>query len=240
MAGLKKKQAASASYKKVADSVDLENTQQMTEQVEVFKTNLETFARKYKSEINKNPEFRQMFVQMCSLMGVDPLSSAKNSFWAILGMGDFYYELAVQIVEVCMSTRRETGGLIDLSELVSMLQKTRGTNAEVISADDVERAIKKLGVLGNGFQVLTVGNRKLVQSVALEMSSDHTTVLELAQENGGVVNNGLIRKELGWRDEHRVESVLQFLLAEGMAWIDQKTENGEEDDYYVLSLCGGF
>ena len=38
---------------------------------------------------------------MCASVGVDPLASGKG-FWAEkLGVGDFYYELAVQIVEVC-------------------------------------------------------------------------------------------------------------------------------------------
>ena len=37
---------------------------------------------------------------MCSKIGVDPLASSKG-FWAqLLGVGDFYYELGVQIVEV--------------------------------------------------------------------------------------------------------------------------------------------
>lgn len=38
---------------------------------------------------------------MCASIGVDPLSSGKG-FWSVLGIGDFYYELAVQIVEVCL------------------------------------------------------------------------------------------------------------------------------------------
>jgi ESCRT-II complex subunit VPS22 len=34
---------------------------------------------------------------MCSAVGVDPLASQKG-FWAeLLGFGDFYYELGVQI-----------------------------------------------------------------------------------------------------------------------------------------------
>ena len=39
---------------------------------------------------------------MCSKIGVDPLASSKG-FWAqLLGVGDFYYELGVQIVEVTL------------------------------------------------------------------------------------------------------------------------------------------
>jgi ESCRT-II complex subunit VPS22 len=37
---------------------------------------------------------------MCASIGVDPLASGKG-FWSnMLDIGDFYYELAVQIVEV--------------------------------------------------------------------------------------------------------------------------------------------
>lgn len=46
---------------------------------------------------------------------MDPLASNKG-FWAeVLGVGDFYYELGVQIVDVCMATRPVNGGLIDVT-----------------------------------------------------------------------------------------------------------------------------
>lgn len=78
--------------------------QQVSQQMDVFKKSLEEFAMKYKSEIRKNPEFRARFQVMCSKIGVDPLASSKG-FWAqLLGVGDFYYELGVQIVEVTQSS----------------------------------------------------------------------------------------------------------------------------------------
>ena len=46
----------------------------MAEQITVFKENLEEFAKKYKKEINKNPEFRKYFQDMCTKIGVDPLA----------------------------------------------------------------------------------------------------------------------------------------------------------------------
>ena len=36
--------------------------------------NLEAFAKKYKNDINKNPEFRKQFQVMCNAIGVDPLA----------------------------------------------------------------------------------------------------------------------------------------------------------------------
>lgn len=38
---------------------------------------------------------------------------ASKGFWAeMLGVGDFYYELGVQIVEVCMATNHRNGGKV--------------------------------------------------------------------------------------------------------------------------------
>mmetsp|Transcript_17280 Transcript_17280/g.21993 ORF Transcript_17280/g.21993 Transcript_17280/m.21993 type:complete len:83 (+) Transcript_17280:25-273(+) len=46
----------------------------MKQQLEVFKSNLETFARKHKKDINKDPQLRKHFQVMCASIGVDPLA----------------------------------------------------------------------------------------------------------------------------------------------------------------------
>lgn len=82
--------------------------EQMVKQMDVLKENLEEFAGKHKAEIKKNAQFRRQFQEMCAAIGVDPLASGKG-FWSVLGMGDFYYELAVQVVEVCLAANHSTG-----------------------------------------------------------------------------------------------------------------------------------
>ncbi len=42
-------------------------------------------------------------------------------------------------------------------------------------------AIRKLKVLGNGFSVIPMGGRYLVQSVPGELTMDHTTILQNAE-----------------------------------------------------------
>jgi ESCRT-II complex subunit VPS22 len=67
--------------------------------------------------------------------------------WAeLLGFGDFYFELGVQVVEQCMATRSVNGGLMEVGELTQRVMKRRGGQAEPVTADDVVRAIKKLQV----------------------------------------------------------------------------------------------
>ncbi|CDY29270.1 BnaC01g19220D [Brassica napus] len=125
-------------------------TDMMKEQLATFKSQLEEFARKHKNDIRKNPAFRAQFHEMCAKVGVDPLASNKG-FWAeLLGIGDFYYELGVQIIEVCMLTRSLNGGLISLQELCNHLRQRRKKDSEAVNEDDCLRAISKLKVVEAG------------------------------------------------------------------------------------------
>jgi ESCRT-II complex subunit VPS22 len=47
--------------------------------------------------------------------------------------------------------------------------------------DDIERAVKKLKVLGKGFEILNIGSTKILQTVPCELNTDHTAVMALAQ-----------------------------------------------------------
>lgn len=94
-------------------------------QIAAFEANLAEFARKYRAEINKNPDFRRAFAKMTTSIGVDPLASSKGFWGKMLGVGDFYYELGVQIVDVCFSTRATNGGLMSVNELTARLTRMR-------------------------------------------------------------------------------------------------------------------
>ena len=72
--------------------------------------------------VRQDPEFRAKFHAMCAHVGVDPLASNKGVWAQLLGFGDFYYELGVQIVEACLATRAYNGGLIDLPALQRYVQ----------------------------------------------------------------------------------------------------------------------
>ncbi|XP_050841874.1 vacuolar-sorting protein SNF8 isoform X8 [Serinus canaria] len=207
-----------AKYKERGTVLAEDQLAQMSKQLETFRTHLQAFASKHKQEIRRSPEFRLQFQHMCAAIGVDPLASGKG-FWAeVLGVGDFYYELGVQIIEVCLALRHRNGGLITLEELQQQVLKGRGKFAQDVSADDLVRAIKKLKVLGSGFGLIPVGGTVLVQSVPAELSMDHSVVLQLAEKKGFVTVSE-IRESLGWETE-RAKQVLDHLLKEGMAWLD--------------------
>lgn len=207
------------------------------------------FARKYQKEISQNPALRTHFTKMCSKIGVDPLicnyglifqSSftilffivASKGFWTeMLGIGDFYYELAVQIVEICFSMRAETGGLLEMNFLISKLKKMRGNKSE-ITEEDVEISIKTLEPLGSGYEIIKLNTRTFVQSVPRELSQDQSNLLRKASERGGKINYEAFLAV--WTTE-RFENTVSALLAEGLVWVDSKTSN-MEPDYWIASF----
>lgn len=114
-------------------AVTAEHLRQMKQQFETFKSNLEQFAIRHKKEIQQDPSFRAQFHAMCASIGADPLTSRKGVWADLLGVGDYYYELAVRIIEICVATRPMNGGLLSLRELQTVLSTKRMTYTERVS-----------------------------------------------------------------------------------------------------------
>jgi len=51
-----------------------EQLMQLSQNLNVFTSKLEDFARRYRDEIRKNAQFRRHFQEMCASVGVDPLA----------------------------------------------------------------------------------------------------------------------------------------------------------------------
>ncbi|KAL2523686.1 Vacuolar protein sorting-associated protein [Abeliophyllum distichum] len=222
--GLQNAAAARDQYRLLGENVAKLRTDVLKEQLSTFRSQLEDFARKHKNDIRKNPAFRAQFHEMCAKVGVDPLASNKG-FWAeLLGIGDFYYELGVQIVDICLATRPHNGGLISLEDLCKLLGQRRKGAREAVSEDDCLRAISKLKVLGNGFEVISVGKKKLVRSVPTELNKDHNEILELAQGQGYVTVDE-VQRRISWSSGRAIDA-LETLLEEGLAMIDDGHRDG--------------
>jgi len=98
---------------------------------------------------------------MCNAIGVDPLASSHHrnnkidkskggSFWTqMLGgsVNDFYFDLAVKVVEICRETRDENGGMISIAEVKKRVLKGKAIGSGmdvseyVISYSDVDISI---------------------------------------------------------------------------------------------------
>lgn len=131
----------------------------------------------------------------------------------------------MQIVEICLATRPHNGGLINLQELCDLLGQRRKSFREAVSEDDCLRAISKLKVLGNGFEVISVGKKKLVRSVPTELNKDHNEILDLAQAEGFVTVEE-VERQLSWSSGRAIDA-LETLLEEGLAMIDDRHRDGK-------------
>ena len=225
VAGIQKKDAIKEKYKGKGSEIEENQIQQMSMQLETFREKLEEFASKHKNDIRKNPQFRNQFQEMCAAIGVDPLASSKGFWSELLGVGDFYYELGVQIIEVCMAASHRTGGLMELGELRRKVVSSRGrTSSQDITNEDVLQAIKKLHVLGSGVRLIETQGRYLVQSVSKELSMDHTAVLgEAEKTERGFVSDTSLMKGLNWSKE-RADKALDDLVMEGFGWVDGQSK----------------
>lgn len=198
----------------------------LEKQLEDFRDKLGAFSTQYQDKIRKDPVFRKQFTEMCASLGVDPLSSSKNMWASMSGVGDFYYELAVQAIEICIATRKRNGGLLEINELYRLLVKSRGKYKDKISLDDLKQSLKNLKVLGSGFQMVSAGRRTFVQSVPSDMGPDPERVLDLAEQQGGVITAKVLHVTEGWTYD-RAETVLTKLLHSSQAWLDVD-KNGEK------------
>lgn len=116
-------------------------------QLAVFRSLAQQFAQTHAREIRSNPSFRTQFARMCAAIGVDPLAASSRgaedgqpgeggSVWSqLLGrsVNDFYFELAVRVVEICNQTQMENGGLLAVREAKEKLMKGRMEGAPDIS-----------------------------------------------------------------------------------------------------------
>jgi ESCRT-II complex subunit VPS22 len=63
----------------------------------------------------------------------------------------------------------------------SSTKRSQQQSLQQISEDDIVRAIKTMKPLSGGYEVLQIGNRKLVRSVPKELDKDQSALLLLAQ-----------------------------------------------------------
>lgn len=224
IAGFDQHRSLQTQFRSLGKETQTAEREHLTQKLQEFRAALEEFALQHRNEIRQNPQFRAQFHKMCANVGVDPLASNKGFWTQLLGFGDFYYELAVQVVEAALAARVLNGGLMELGQLRETVQRRRGAAAAPISDDDLLRAIDSLKCLGGGWAVLDVGGKKLVRSVPAELNTDQNTILELATATGYVSLEGVMQ-ERGWV-RIRVVQALDTLLRDGFAMVDDGAPDG--------------
>ncbi|TPX11195.1 uncharacterized protein E0L32_001013 [Thyridium curvatum] len=275
LAAFDRSRLTSAQYASHGSNLRSTNAQALETQLAVFRSLLQQFAQTHARDIRSDPSFRAQFARMCAAIGVDPLASSNNSssssssgsgaggggggsIWAqLLGrsVNDFYFELAVRVVEVCGQTRSENGGLIEVRKVQEHLMKARMEGAPEVTEsvatlsivlrstfvehsplltwalfvlvirDDILRAVATLKPLGSSYSVIKVGSKPYIRSIPKELNTDQSAVLEAIQVLG-YVTLSMLMVNLRW-SRARSQTALEDLISEGMLWLDKQRPEWE-------------
>ncbi|GAA5970499.1 hypothetical protein JCM21900_003883 [Sporobolomyces salmonicolor] len=114
------------SYSTLSSSLAAQQTATLSSQLATFQAALSAFSSHHRAKILSSPTFRTHFSQLCAELGVDPLGGGAKGLWDKIGVGDWYYALGVQVVDVCLKARERGGGLVALDEVLREVRKLRG------------------------------------------------------------------------------------------------------------------
>jgi len=203
--------------------------------VDQLKRDLQSFSESHKEEISTDPAFRAKFLQMCALLEIDPITSNQTFLGRALGLGDYYYKLALKVQECCVAGRGRDGGVIKLKDVTALLAKK---NLEA-TPSDISIALSKLSVLGASYRVVSVENEDYIFSVPGVLDEDVPKVVSLAQKTtppgAGCVTLAMLCRTLGW-DEARGKRVIGKMIRDGMCWVDKKGGEGGEEAYWLWGV----
>ena len=260
---LDRKNASNGQYTCISQQWNESKLLELNERIDDFSRALKSFAVRHQRDIRQNPQFRHAFQRMCANMMVDPLAGRPPSvdaggrlgqvanLWSqFLGLDDWQYELGVQIVDVCISTRPQNGGIISMDALIdgvmrlrhwdSMYSQASSKNVEwKISEEDIERSIQALHPLGCGYEVFDLLGAKMIRTMARELSSDALHILNILSSpymaprdclsNTYITaevlascskNNDVPGENTSWIPERAKQALDDMLLNDGTLWLD--------------------
>jgi len=250
LSAFQNRSSLSSSYATHGASLRSNHESSLKAQLSVFQELLHSFALQHAETIKSNPTFRAEFARMCSAIGVDPLAGSNVKGAQVKGgtiekllakmmggdVNDFYFELAVRVVEVCRESRGENGGLLGVEECKERIKKGSRIGGGIeVADDDILRAVKSLKPLGSGFSIVTVGRKQMIRSIPKELNTDQSKVLEAIQVLG-YVTCSMLEDNLGW-EQARAETVIEDLLGDSLVWVDLQAP---EKEYWSPAFMNDF
>lgn len=264
LSGLERHTSTAASYSSLSSTLTTQQLASLRTQLDGFRSHLVAFATAHRADIRADPRLRHEFQKMCAAIGIDPLaigaapaavprsgsgkwfSAARGMVGDILGMSDWQHELAVQIVDVCASTRDLNGGMISMHELVARVQAlrtvTQGEATTRISQEDIVRSVKLLQPLNAGYQIQTIPPSKelYIRSVPSELDTDTITLLGLAASDAaqGHLGEPAVISATGWSDVRTRAAFEKMVMRDGVAWVDEQvSQAGGGMEIWIPSAC---
>ncbi|KWU42558.1 vacuolar-sorting protein SNF8 [Rhodotorula sp. JG-1b] len=239
-----------------------QQTASLSSQLATFQQALSRFSSQHRQQILSSPSFRTHFSQLCNELGVDPLGGGAKGLWDKIGVGDWYYALGVQVVDVCLAKRERGGGLVALDEVLHGVERLRSAGGKAapgstsqVTEQDIYRAIDALEPLGCGYAIITIGGgagaggggKKLVRCSPGGLDRDSLVVVEAASQTGrgAVSREELLEYTAGagggasWELDRVDRALEKALMDDGTVWLDEHIvgEHGAfHRDYYAPGL----
>lgn len=136
----------------------------------------------------------------------------------------------MKILDICSKRRSLTGGLMKITDIISINNKT---SEQKITRNDIERALSSISCLGSGCCIF---KEEYVCTVPFILSDDTGELMKIAEEFGHV-SFQLMKAKRGWNFE-RYKEKTEFAIKEGLVWVDRKT--GKEEILYFPSMMTTF
>ncbi|TIA89666.1 hypothetical protein E3P99_01954 [Wallemia hederae] len=222
-------------YRRASERINEQQVESIRLQIATFQEYLVNFSQKHRKDIESNLEFRNRFTDMCNLIGVDPLNIERGSLFSNLtGLSDFYMSLAVQLVDMCVSTSSLTGGLVRVDDILQALSTKRRT---AITLSDLHKAIKVLKPLNDNahqYEIIPVNDILYMRSQPRQVNNDILTLLEIAHSNHGWIDQHTVHTHSpAWSTDRIRNSLRQAVMDDGFVWVDEQAPSTR---YYFPSL----
>ncbi|CAL8082185.1 unnamed protein product [Orchesella dallaii] len=233
-------------FTKKSTIIDQNSIAKLETNLEELKQKLKWFASKHQVDLQTDAAFRNEFLNMCKSIGVDPLASSKGYWTQYLGVGTYYYTLAVQIVETILSGVDRHGGIMLLKDLWIRLERHRPNFLQDshISFEDIFQSLKLMKSLGKGCGYIRTSSQKsqidqgLVYCVPEELKQDQTLLLTNVGQSGKCCFKLTdVADSLGWGGL-RTKTAVDQLIRDGIVWVEKR--GGSEGEYVRYWLPGLF
>ena len=176
-----------------------------------------------KKELQGDEEYQKKFYKLCNDIGVDPFTQKKGFLAGLLNknLDEYYRSLGMRVLNVCLNTRYENGGLIDILELKGRLNAMNKGRKGEVHRDDIRVAVKKLSCLSSTLTIEKVqdeegGVVEYVKSADMEFSPDSLRILAKANRCKGKVQIA----DMGQNKNDKWRKELDLFVSKGIAWID--------------------
>ncbi len=206
------------------DKEEMERVTKLKECVIKVQSSLKSIVMNQKKQLEKDEEYQKRFYKLCNDIGVDPFTQKKGFLSGLLNknLDEFYKQLGMRVLGVCLDTRYENGGLIKLSEIKERLNSNSdGTKAGHVHSADIRMAVEKLSVLSSSLCIVHIedeegGEVEYIKSADMELSGDSLKILAKANRRKGKLQVA----DMGHDTNGKWKKELDLFVDQGIAWID--------------------